>query len=530
MLAIDHSGHLLSLQNIKKTFGGIRALKGVSLSLEQGEVLALVGENGAGKSTLVKILTGIYQPDEGSIAVRGTAMHFEDAHAAGRAGIAAVHQETAMFDELTAAENIYMGRQPMRRGSIDWSTMFDNAQKILTDIGAPFDSHAVVKNLGPAERHLVEIARALSQDANVVILDEPTAALSRQEINEFYGIVRRLRSQGKGIIFITHKFDEIFSLADRYLVLRDGASVGQGKIAETDEHSLVKLMVGRDLEHVYPPIPSATDIELLTVAKLSHPTEFDNISFKLHKGEVLGFYGLVGAGRSEAMLALFGLKAHAVGEFHLDGQPLKIRGPEDAINAGIAYVPEERQRQGAILSFSVRENLTLAALGRQLAGPWLRPKDERAMTLDAIGKLKIKTDGTEQIIGGLSGGNQQKVVIAKWLGINPRIVILDEPTKGIDVGAKQAVYQLIADMVAEGLSVILVSSELPEVMNLAHRIIVMHRGHQVAEFRHGEATAEDIVAAASGLKQRAAPESPALQAASTATLAVSTNAPKEIAA
>jgi rhamnose transport system ATP-binding protein len=501
MLAQVHPVPLLSLHNIRKTFGGIRALRGVSLTLDAGEVLALVGENGAGKSTLVKVLTGIYHPEEGRIQVRGAELAFADAHAAGRAGIAAVHQETAMFDELSAAENIYMGRQPMRQGCIDWKTMYASAQKILSDIGAPFQSHALVRTLGPAERHLVEIARALSQDAAVVILDEPTAALSRQEINDFYGIVRRLKAQGKGIIFITHKFDEIFSLADRYLVLRDGASVGEGRIADVDEQSLVRLMVGRDLEHVYPAMPEASAKELLRVEHLSHPTEFDEISFSLNKGEVLGFYGLVGAGRSEAMLALFGLKEHAVGKFTLDGKPLVVRGPEDAINSGIAYVPEERQRQGAILSFSVRENLTLAALGRQLRGPWLRPKDERTMTSAAIDKLQIKTDGTEQVISGLSGGNQQKVVIAKWLGTDPRIVILDEPTKGIDVGAKSAVYQLIADMVAEGLSVILVSSELPEVMHLAHRVIVMHRGHQVAEFRKGEASAEEIVTAASGLQQ-----------------------------
>lgn len=500
MLDQAHPSPLLALQNIRKTFGGIRALKGVSLTLNKGEVLALVGENGAGKSTLVKILTGIYAPDDGKIHVRGKEHHFHDAHAAGRAGLAAVHQETAMFDQLTAAENIYMGRQPMNNGAIDWNTMNINAQRILTDIGAPFPAEAYVKDLGPAERHLVEISRALSQDASVVILDEPTAALSRQEINEFYSIVRRLKEQGKGIIFITHKFDEIFSLADRYLVLRDGASVGQGNIAETDEQALVSLMVGRDLEHVYPSMPAATHQPLLSVSNLSHPSEFEHINFTLNKGEVLGFYGLVGAGRSEAMLALFGLKEGATGEFKLDGQPLPIHGPEDAINAGIAYVPEERQRQGAILGFSVRENLTLAALGRKLRGPWLRPAAERVMTNEAIDKLAIKTDGTEQILSGLSGGNQQKVVIAKWLGTNPRIVILDEPTKGIDVGAKSAVYQLIADMVKEGLSVILVSSELPEIMNLAHRIVVMHHGHQVAEFKHGEASAETIVSAASGLK------------------------------
>ena len=489
---------LLCAQEITKRFLGTVALKNVSLKLHENEILAVMGENGAGKSTLVKVLTGIYHPEEGQINVRGSELIFEDAHAAGRAGIAAVHQETVMFDELSVAENIYKGRQPMKQGVIDWATMNSQAQVILDEIGAPFKSDVLVKSLGPAERHLVEISRALSQEARVVILDEPTAALSRQEINDFYGIVRRLRDQGKGIIFITHKFDEIFSLADRYLVLRDGASVGEGRIADATEDSLVSLMVGRDLEHVYPTMSEASSTELLRVENLNHPTEFENVNFALHKGEVLGFYGLVGAGRSEAMLALFGLKEHATGQFTLDGKPLVVRGPEDAISAGIAYVPEERQRQGAILSFSVRENLTLAALGRRLAGPWLRPSDERKMTEEAIGTLKIKTDGTEQIISGLSGGNQQKVVIAKWLATESKILILDEPTRGVDVGAKVEIYRLMNDLVRRGVTVIMISSELPEIMGMSDRILVMCEGRLVAELKTAGATKEDVMDYATG--------------------------------
>ena len=500
----------LRLEGIHKRFGPTHALRGVDLSLVAGEVLALIGENGAGKSTLVKTLTGVHAPDAGQIWIGDTSVRFNRAQDAQQAGIVAVHQETVMFEELSAAENIFIARQPMtRRGGvarIDWAQMNLQAQAVIDQVGGQFAAPTRVKHLSSAQRPQIEIARALSQQAKVVILDEPTAALSQAEIRDFYGLVRGLKAQGVAVLFISHKFDEIFAIADRYVVLRDGASVGHGRVSQTDQNALVRLMAGREITQIYPHIPSQAGETVLTVKGLSHPTEFDDLHFSLRAGEILGFYGLVGSGRSEAMLALMGLSADVRGEVQLDGQVLNVREPADAIAAGMAYVPEERQRQGGILDFSVRHNISLAGLAGPLLqasllsrGAWLSSAREASLTQTMIDRLRIKTASHHMPLGGLSGGNQQKVVIAKWLGLRPRLVILDEPTKGIDVGAKQAVYELIAEMVAQGLAVILVSSELPEVMNLAHRMVVMRRGRQVAAFEQGQADAETIVAAASGL-------------------------------
>ncbi|RZS56971.1 sugar ABC transporter ATP-binding protein [Sphaerotilus mobilis] len=506
---------LLTLRGLHKRFGPTHALRGVDLDLVPGEALALIGENGAGKSTLVKTLTGVHQPDEGEIRLDDRAVRFAVAQDAQAAGIVAVHQETVMFEELTAAENIFIGRQPMKGPPwlrvIDWARMNRDAQAALDQVvdreTAGFTSTTLVRELSLAQRHLIEIARALSQQARVVILDEPTAALSQAEIRDFYGIVRGLKAQGVAVLFITHKFDEIMAVCDRYVVLRDGASVGTGRIDEAQEQQLVALMAGREIADIYPPVADRRGPTVLQVHGLSHPTEFADVSFELRRGEILGFYGLVGAGRSEVMLALMGLNPDASGEVRIDGKTIDIRRPGDAIAAGLAYVPEERQRQGGILGFSVRHNISLAglagprsAIGQSLSrGPWLSAEREQGLAARMIERLRIKTASQDTPLSGLSGGNQQKVVIAKWLGLEPRIVILDEPTKGIDVGAKQAVYQLIAEMVEQGLAVILVSSELPEVMHLAHRTIVMRRGRPVAEFAIGEADAETIVAAASGL-------------------------------
>jgi rhamnose transport system ATP-binding protein len=510
-MTLESPTPLLSLRGLHKRFGPTHALRGVDLDLVPGEVVALIGENGAGKSTLVKILTGVYPLDEGEIRLDGEPLRFDPVRGAKSPAIVAVHQETVMFEELSAAENIFIGRQPMRGWPglkvIDWPRMNREAQQVLDQVGAGFDATTPVYALSLAQRHLVEIARALSQQARVVILDEPTAALSQAEIRDFYEIVRGLKAQGVAVLFITHKFDELFAVCDRYLVLRDGASVGTGRMAEADEAGLVRLMAGRAIDQIYPPVTSVPGEVVLQVRGLSHPTEFRDLNFDLRRGEILGFYGLVGAGRSEAMLALMGLNPRAIGEVVIEGQRIDIREPADAIAAGLAYVPEERQRQGGVLSFSVQHNMSLAALagprhgllGQLSRGPWLSGLREGAFAQRMIERLSIKTASHDTPLSGLSGGNQQKVVIAKWLGLNPRIVILDEPTKGIDVGAKQAVYQLIAEMVAQGLAVILVSSELPEVTHLAHRVVVMRRGRQVREFARDQADAEAIVAAASGL-------------------------------
>lgn len=501
----------LELKGIHKRFGATHALKGVELSLVPGEVLALIGENGAGKSTLVKTLTGVYAPDAGQILVQGVPTVFARAQDAQQTGIAAVHQETVMFEELSVAENIYIGRQPVLghryAHMIDWQRMLQDAQTVLDKVGAGFSASTLVKHLSLAQRHLVEIARALSQEARVVILDEPTAALSQQEIRDFYELVRHLKSQDVAVLFITHKFDEIFSVCDRYVVLRDGATVGTGMIKDTDKDSLIRLMAGREIHQIYPAIAANTGPVVLQVQHLNHPSEFSQINFELRRGEILGFYGLVGAGRSEIMLALMGLNNAASGIIKINGQQVTIRKPADAIGHGLAYVPEERQLQGGILDFAVMHNLSIAdlsgALGQRASlsiGPWLSARKENDLSDTLIEQLQIKTANVHTALGTLSGGNQQKVVIGKWLGIQPNIIILDEPTKGIDVGAKQAVYRLIADMVAQGLAVILVSSELPEVMHLAHRIVVMRRGRMAAVFDRDQADAQEVVAVASGLR------------------------------
>ncbi|MDR7296313.1 rhamnose transport system ATP-binding protein [Pelomonas aquatica] len=502
---------MLSLRGIHKRFGPTHALRGVDLELWPGRALALIGENGAGKSTLVKVLTGVHPPDSGELLLDGRPLRLHDTHAAQAAGIVAVHQETVMFEALTAAENIFIGRQPMRGPAglqvVDWAAMNRLAQAALDEVGAGFDAATPVRQLSLAQRHLVEIARALSQRARVVILDEPTAALSQAEIRDFYGLVRGLLDRGVAVLFVSHKFDELFAVCDSYVVLRDGASVGAGRMQDTSEPELLRLMAGRSIEQVYPHIDTQPGATVLEVRDLSHPTEFDGISFALRRGEILGFYGLVGAGRSEVMLGLMGLKPLARGSILVDGQERRIRDAADAIALGLAYVPEERQRQGGILDFSVRHNLSLAALagprhavaGRFSRGPWLSALRESAFAQGLIDRLKIRTASQDTPLSGLSGGNQQKAIIGKWLGLAPRVVILDEPTKGIDVGAKQAVYQLVAELVAQGLAVILVSSELHEVMHLAHRVVVMRQGRQVAEFQRGEADAEALVAAASGL-------------------------------
>jgi len=494
----DAAAPVLQLTGISKRFAGIVALNKVALSVGAGEVMALIGENGAGKSTLVKTLTGIYQPDEGSILLAGLPVTFANAQDAMAAGITAVHQESVMFDELTVAENIYVGRQPVKGGRIDWGCIEREAEQLFARLEVALPVRAKVKDLSVAQRHFVEIARALSQQARVVILDEPTAALSQREIGELYRIVRQLRAAGTAIIFITHKFDEIFAVADRYTVLRDGQYVAAGSIADVTEAELVALMVGRAVHEAYPKAEVTPGPVLLEVQNFCHPTEFDGVSFELRQGEIMGFYGLVGAGRSEVMQALFGLSPLARGTVTLNGAPVRIGCAADAIRHGIAYVPEDRQHQGAHLTMPILHNITLAILDR--IGFFLRGRraQENAIARHYGEQLELKASHLCQHVAELSGGNQQKVVLGKWLATNPKVIILDEPTKGIDIGSKAAVHRFIGQLVSQGLAVILVSSELPEVLGLADRIVVMHQGRVQREFARAEATPENIVAAASG--------------------------------
>ena len=489
----------LSLSRLSKSFPGVRALHDVALNLYAGQTTALLGENGAGKSTLVKILSGIYQPDGGEISVGGRAVVFRSPRDAWSAGIVAIHQEAVMFDELSIAENIFMGHAPKRGfGRLDWRAMRERTRALLDSLESSLDPLTPVKKLGVAQKHLVEIARALSHDARVVIMDEPTAALSAHEIEELYRVVARLKQDGRAVLFISHKFDEIFRVADRWTCLRDGEQVGDGLIAEATEPRLVSLMVGRSVDQVFPKVEVAPGETVLEVADLSHPTEFDGISFSLRRGEILGIYGLVGAGRSEAMQCLFGLTKRSRGQVMIDGATVEIGSPAAAVAAGLAYVPEDRQVQGAVPPFGVRENMTLASLDRFARAGVVSKARERDETRRLGARLAVKASSWEQPVNQLSGGNQQKVVIGKWLATNPRVLILDEPTKGVDIGSKAAVHAFMSELAQEGLAVILVSSELPEVMGMADRILVMREGRIAARFERGAGSAEAIVRAASG--------------------------------
>jgi rhamnose transport system ATP-binding protein len=495
---------VLALTAISKSFPGVRALRDVSFACNAGEVTALVGENGAGKSTIVKILTGIYTPDAGDVLVNGTAQKFTSPKDAWAAGIAAIHQETVMFDELTVAENIFMGHMPVTsRGLVDWTDMRKRSAALLKQVDASFAPDARLKDLSVAQKHLVEIARALSHEASLIIMDEPTAALSRNEIDELFRIVDRLKSEGRAIIFISHKFDEIFRVADRYVCLRDGEKVGEGLISDVTESKLVSLMVGRPIDKVFPKRSIAIGETVLKVEGLSNRTEFADISFELRKGEILGFYGLVGAGRSETMQCLFGLTKALRGQITLDGKAITVDSPERAIAAGLSYVPEDRQHQGVVLPFGIRENITLASISQHIKNYFLNRPSEQDVVRKLGNRLDVRAAHWEQKLQELSGGNQQKVVIAKWLAAKPKVIILDEPTKGIDVGSKAAVHDFIGELAEEGLAVILVSSELPEIMGLSDRVIVMKEGTIAGTFNRGAWSAEAIVTAATGARAAA---------------------------
>jgi len=495
---------VLSLRGISKRFPGVRALNDVQLDLFPGRVTALIGENGAGKSTIVKILTGIYQPDEGTISVDGREIRFPTAQAASVAGVTAIHQETVLFDELTIAENIFIGHAPRGRfGLIDRTQMVEEARRLLTSIGADLDPKVRLRDLGIASKHLVAIARALSIDARVVIMDEPTAALSHKEIHELYELVEKLKAQGKAILFISHKFDEIFRIADHYTVFRDGQFVGEGEMSGVNETQLVQMMVGRSVDQIFPKRPAAIGEPVLTVAGYCHPTEFDEIGFTLHRGEILGFYGLVGAGRSEVMQSLFGITKPSKGACRVEGQVRVIRSTAEAVEAGIVYVPEDRGRQGTVKGLPIFQNITLPSLGRTSRSGFLRLAEEFALAREYTQRLDLRAASLDQDVGLLSGGNQQKVVIAKWLATRPRVIILDEPTKGIDIGSKAAVHAFMSELAAQGLAVIMVSSEIPEVLGMSDRVIVMREGRIAAEFAGKSMTPENLVRAAVGIEEAA---------------------------
>ncbi len=491
---------ILALEKVTKTFPGVKALAEVSLRLFPGKITALVGENGAGKSTVVKVLTGIYQPDSGEILVEGKPAVFPAPQASSDNGVTAIHQETVLFDEMSVAENIFLGHAPRGAfGLIDRKTMTEKAREILNGIGANIDPDHKLKDLGIANKHLVAIARALSIDARVVIMDEPTAALSQKEIEELFELVETLKAQGKAILFISHKFDEIFRIADNYTVFRDGQLIGDGAIKDISERELVNMMVGRDVSQIFPKRSANPGDAVLKVANYSHPTEFDDISFTLRRGEIVGFYGLVGAGRSEFMQALFGITRPCAGTVEIDDAPVQIRSPADAVGSGIVYVPEDRGKQGAILDLPIFQNVSLPSLGRVSQRGFLKLAEEFKLAREYTERLELRAASLDTHVGNLSGGNQQKVVIAKWLATQPKVIILDEPTKGVDIGSKAAVHDFTAELAAQGLAVIMVSSEIPEILGMSDRVIVMREGRMVAELTGDDLQPETLVRHAAGI-------------------------------
>ena len=482
------SAPFLTLTEVRKSFGGTRALERVSLELHPGSVTALLGENGAGKSTLVKILSGVHQPDGGDIRLDGQPVRIASPLSAREFGVSVVHQECLVFDNLSVAENLFVNGQPVRRGAVDWRRLRADARSVLKDLDADFDADTPAGRLSIAQKHVVQIARALVHESRVLILDEPTASLSQRECVELFRIVRKLRDAGRALLFISHRFDEVFEIADRYAVFRDGVSVGAGVLAETDRDALVRLMVGRDVAQLFPRLESQAGEELLRVEGLGLARQFADISFTLRRGEILGIYGLVGAGRTELAQVLFGVTAADAGRVTLS---------ESARSAGLALVPEDRQSQGAVLPFSIAANLALPNLATLAPRGWCSRRREAGLAREWIERLAIRTSGPDQVVHSLSGGNQQKVVIAKWLARKPAVLILDEPTKGIDVGAKAAVHAITSEYARAGNGVIMISSELPEILGMSDRVLVMRRGRIRGEFTRATATSEALLRAAS---------------------------------
>ncbi|ROU04370.1 sugar ABC transporter ATP-binding protein [Histidinibacterium lentulum] len=491
----------LRLENIVKTFPGVRALDGVSFEVMPGEVHALMGENGAGKSTLMKVLGGIYQPDEGRIVVEEKPVTMRTPMEAKAQGIVFIHQELSLATELTVAENIYLGELPRRRfGLVDWQTLYARTDAILKKLKVGFDARTIVGSLSIANQQMVEIARALTVDAKAVIFDEPTASLTDAEKSVLFDVIADLRGSGVGIIYISHRMEEIFKITDRISVLRDGSYRGTVNTAETDEDAITQLMIGRSLDLSRNTVHHELGDVALEVRGLSCGKLFQDVSFSVRKGEVLGFYGLVGAGRTEIAEALFGLRNPSGGEILLNGEVVRISSPHDAIAKGISLVPEDRKGQGLVLGMNCRDNMTLPQVDDLKAGPFVAEGAEVAIFDQYRDRLDIRTPGWRQTVGNLSGGNQQKIVIGKWLSMHPEVLIVDEPTRGIDVGSKSEIHKLIRELAAQGYAVIVISSEMPEVLHVSDRIVAMYSGRIMRTFTSEEVTEDNLIQAISGIR------------------------------
>ncbi len=499
---------LLEMRSIGKEFPGVKALDGVTFTLNEGEFHSLVGENGAGKSTLMKILSGVYPFGSytGEIRINGNVQQFKTIRDAENAGVSIIFQELSLVKELTVGENIFLGREPAKFGIINWSELYHKASKLLQDLHLEIDPRMPVGNLGIGQQQLVEIAKALSQDAKILVLDEPTAALTEAEVETLFTILRKLKSRGVGMIYISHKLDEVFEMSDQITVLRDGKTVGTNEAKALNKNKVIAAMVGREVGDIFPKPEHelgeiALEVKNLTTYDIDIPTKkaVEDFSFSVKKGEVLGIAGLMGAGRTETLMSIFGAwQGRSSSEVFVEGKKVSITNPKDAIKNGIAFVTEDRKRYGLILEQTILENMTIASLNRFSSTFTTNQTKETVASNGTMQALKVKANSVKTVVGTLSGGNQQKVVLGKWLLTEPKILFLDEPTRGIDVGAKQEIYAHINRLAKSGLAIVLVSSELPEVLGLSDRILVLHEGKLTGEFSRNDATPELVMACATG--------------------------------
>jgi ribose transport system ATP-binding protein len=494
---------ILQMKGISKAFPGVQALDRVDFEVAAGEVMALVGENGAGKSTLMKILSGAYRKDEGQTLLNGKQVEIESPRHAQELGIAIIYQEFNLAPNQTVAANIFVGREPRHSGLarllVDRRKMVEEAQIHLDNVGARVSAATLVRDLSVAEQQMVEVAKALAVDAQVIVMDEPTSALGEDEVERLFEIISALKEKGIGIVFITHRLEEVFRVADRVTVLRDGRRVGGMTIGEATPAKIINLMVGRELTEMFHKAEAEIGTPVLEVKGLTRSGSVEDVGFSLRRGEILGFAGLVGAGRTETLRLLFGADRRDSGEIYVDGKPVRIHSPVDALSAGIGLVPEDRGTEGLVLNLSVLRNVVLPTLDRHAkAGVWMDGHGLRDTAEEYVEDLDIKTPSLEQKAIFLSGGNQQKVVVAKWLATEPRVLIMDEPTRGIDVGAKAEVHSIMTELAQAGVAIIMASSELPEILGMSDRILVMCEGRVAAILDRDEADQETIMAYASG--------------------------------
>ncbi len=492
---------ILEMRGIGKSFPGVRALDNVNFKLFKGEVLALMGENGAGKSTLMKILSGIYSPDSGAIVMDGREVSFPDTNAARDAGISIIHQELNLCENLSVAANMFLGREEVGGlGSLDDAKAEDETRRILLTLGLDIDPGIEMSYLSPAQKQMVEIAKAVSQNARIIVMDEPTSSLTTAEEEVLYGIIEKLQEQGVSIIYISHKMQEIFRVANRVTVLRDGQYIGDAAVTDVSEDRLIEMMVGRSFDNIYPPAPGVpADAPVVFEARgIASRDVVKPSSFTVRKGEILGFAGLVGSGRTELAKTIFGALPLTDGELFLNGEKIAVDSCGSAIAAGIAFVPEDRKLEGLSLDHSIADNIAASNYGSVSRRGVIRGKSVRQLVEDGIGKLRIKTPGGHTSARSLSGGNQQKVILARWLGREPKVIILDEPTRGIDVGAKSEIYAIMRELAARGVAVIMISSDLPEVLGMSDRVAVMRERELVAILDRADASQESIMTHAAG--------------------------------